>query len=206
MANYCSNSIAFYSNDKEKISELWQNLHDFMANKGDASVYEFLISYAKNKKAVNNNVDRRDYFTAVDAELGENGEDYYFKIETESAWSPNMQGFYDLLSENYDGEVKMVYRSEEPGCGIFITSDVDELFFTERYYLDYCFQGSCETEYFNEHIELMKYLKELFPKAEVNDYDSLQEIREKVETAYAEADDEFYFNLECFEYDTEKEL
>lgn len=203
MANYCSNNIVFYSNNREKISDLWDKMYNFVDKAGYGSVYDFMMTYVKDKEVVSNNVDRRDYFIGVDTELEESGEDYYFKLETESAWSPNMDVFYKFLDKNYDNEIKMVYRSEEPGCGIFITSDVDELFFTERYYLDYGYQGNCQIEYFYEHIELMKYLKELFPKAALNHYDSLKEIRDKVEDIYAVEDADFFFNLECFEYDME---
>lgn len=85
MANYCSNNIVFYSNNREKISDLWDKMYNFVDKAGYGSVYDFMMTYVKDKEVVSNNVDRRDYFIGVDTELEESGEDYYFKLETESA-------------------------------------------------------------------------------------------------------------------------
>lgn len=64
------------------------------------------------------------------------GEFSYFRVDTESAWSP-MTELWEAIVEQYDG-VSFVYIAEEAGNGIFINSDATGLFFCDRYVLEIC--------------------------------------------------------------------
>ena len=65
-----------------------------------------------------------------------------------------------MLKEKYNGTVKMVYQSEEPSCEIYINTNKLGIYFTDRYVVDYSYQGNGDTYYFTwwkEAVEIFKY-------------------------------------------------
>lgn len=198
MANYCSNSIAFYSKDKAVLTELFDKINNILDNTKDRSVYELLLSSGYSSAEADKISDRRDSITYADDKITDSGCGYYyFKADTESAWQPNMTSFFYLLQEKYDNRISLVYATEEPGCGVFINTDVDGLFFSDRYKIDYYIANEYITEYFTDFKDVVCFLNENLPHAKVSLYDSPEEIRHKVRVAYDDGND-FYFNLDRF--------
>ena len=64
--------------------------------------------------------DGRDTFVDVDDEVSEKESIFYFKFQTESAWSPNVDVFRKIISDKNGEDLDMEYCSEEPGVGIYI--------------------------------------------------------------------------------------
>jgi len=60
------------------------------------------------------------------------GETLHF--DTETAWGP-MTEVFDFIKTVYPS-LKIYYSSEEPGCEVFVTNDIDGIHFPNRYYLD----------------------------------------------------------------------
>lgn len=55
------------------------------------------------------------------------------KLTTETAWVACTE-LMDKIAEKYD--LQLFYYSEEPGCGIFETNDVEGQFYSFRYMVD----------------------------------------------------------------------
>lgn len=56
-----------------------------------------------------------------------------FKLTTETAWVACSE-LMDKIAEKYD--LQLFYYSEEPGCGIFETNDMEGQFYSFRYMVD----------------------------------------------------------------------
>lgn len=199
MSNYCSNNIAFYSNDKTLLQNLYDIMLDVFNNSKSRSVYDILLKHGYSTEEAQKISDSRDYLAYMEFELTDKRCGYYaFKAETESAWQPNMTTFFYLLQDKYANKISLVYTSEEPGSGVFINTDVDGLFFTDRYKIDCCLDNNYFTDYFTNFNEVIEFIQEDYPKADVCIYDNPEEIRNKVITAYGSSNEDNFFYLDRF--------
>ena len=201
MANYCSNNIAFYSKDRAALQDLFAKINDVLDNTNNHSIYQLILKHGYSEEAAKKITDCRDYITYAEDKITDCPCGYsYFKIDTESAWQPNMTTFFYLLQDKYANKISLVYTSEEPGSGVFINTDVDGLFFTDRYRIDYCIEDYYETEYFDTFKEVTDYIREKFPKAKICIFDSPNLIKDKIHEAYIteETYHNFYFYLDRF--------
>ena len=199
MANECETSIVFYSEQKERICDLWQSITDFCKNNHDCTIYKFMrkIGYSQNDLYRS---DERGAITYCDSFVSYKDNIAYFKIETVSAWTPQIDEFYKLVNEKYDRKISIVFKAEEIGCGIYYNTDIEGRFFKDRYKIDYCLRQDI-VKYFECFDEAIEYIKKNFPKAKVNIFDDINIIEEKVEAAYDKNEDsEFFFNFKRFEY------
>ena len=125
-------------------------------------------------------------------------------------WSPNLK-FWDLIIEREyttdDGErmIDYVYEAEEPGCEIYINTDVDGEFFCDLYKVDAylpkdLFCGEVMTEYFSSTEDLFDALKTLFGKIfnfdEPNDVNLKIFINEYLQKHYPNSD--YYLSVHEF--------
>ena len=199
MSNYCSNNIAFYSNDKTLLQNLYDIMLDVFNNSKSRSVYDILLKHGYSTEEAQKISDSRDYLAYMEFELTDKRCGYYaFKAETESAWQPNMTTFFYLLQDKYANKISLVYTSEEPGSGIFINTDVDGLFFNDRYKIDCCLDNNYFTDYFTDFTDVIEFIQEDYPKADVCIYDNPEEIRNKVITAYGSSNEDNFFYLDRF--------
>lgn len=57
-------------------------------------------------------------------------------VETETAWEP-MPGIWDMiLAECGYTDIKYVYQAEEPSCELYINTDTEGRFFSDRYHVE----------------------------------------------------------------------
>lgn len=201
MANYCSNSIAIYGYDKEKVDEL----HDLMIkffneNSSNNSIRAFVVACGYSSDEALKMADGRDTIVDVDDEISEKERLFYFKFQTESAWNPNVGVFRKIISDKYGEELDIEHCSEEPGMGIFINTDETGFFFTDRYYLNSCINGEYETEYFESREEVLDWVKSKFPDIQATTMTYVHKIEEEVCKRIDESGDDF-FTLRRFDYD-----
>lgn len=199
MANECETSIVFYSEHKEMIKNLWRNIMDFCKDNHDCTIYKFMreIGYSKDDL---HKFDERGAITDCDSSVTYEDNVAYFKIETVSAWMPQVDEFYKLIDEKYDREISLVFEAEEMGCGIYYNTDIEGRFFKDRYKIDYCLKQDT-VKYFERFDEAINYIKEIFPKAKVSIFDDIDIIEEKITAAYdMNEDNEYFFNFKRFEY------
>lgn len=199
MANECETSIVFYSEHKEMIKNLWRNIIDFCKDNHDCTIYKFMreIGYSKDDL---HKFDERGAITDCDSSITYKENIAYFKIETVSAWMPQVDEFYKLIHEKYDREISFVFKAEEMGCKIYYNTDIEGRFFKDRYKIDYCLKQDI-VRYFERFDDAIDYIKEIFPKAKVSIFDDIDIIEEKITAAYdMNEDNEYFFNFKRFEY------
>ena len=198
MANQCDTSIVFYCENKRMIKDLWRNITDFCSDNHDCTIYKFMrkMGYSKNDLHI---FDERGAITYCDSSVTHKDSIAYFKIETVSAWMPRVDEFYKLVDEHYDREISIVFEAEEFGCGLYYNTDIEGRFFKDRYKVDYHFKVDT-VKYFERFSDVIGYLKKIFPKAKVSQFDDINIIEEKVQAVYS-INDECFFNLNRFEYE-----
>jgi len=165
MPNYCSSKYAFFAND-ENIGEL-KRLHDCLTDT------IAVLSQVKNdfepgclgKVAIEHGIDPKcipcrggiNYLSNFEAESG------YFTLDTETAWAP-MDELWEAVISRYSG-ISYVYIAEEPGLEVYINTDVEGTFFTERYLFEICGytpvpEGWCVDDEKLDYLEIRKYFKD----------------------------------------------
>ena len=200
MANYCSNRIVFFSDSEILLKDLLDKIQHCLRTPQQNSVENFVKLCGYNGSSA----DPRDYFNDCEDKISDSEYGKYFMFSTESAWSPNVEVFYEILLFKYKGRVQMVYQSEEEGFEIFISSDVDELFLKDKYKLYYCLNGCDDVEYFEDYSELIKYFTDNFPEAGIKYFDGIEGIKKKYTKAYGD-DDNNHIELHYFEYDYDRQ-
>lgn len=200
MANYCSNCIAFFGNDLDKLEHLRKMMDNTFNLSEYGSIRDFIMSYGYAKEEAISFTDGRDSFIEVDFEVSKDDESYYFTIQTESAWSPNVEVFRKVITDHYEDVIDFVHCSEEPGFAIYVNTDTTGRFYEDNYHLDYCVKGKYVMEYFTTFKEVISALMEDFPELEFSIYDSVDEINDRVQTLLDNSKDD-YFNL--YEYTKE---
>lgn len=89
----------------------------------------------------------------------------WIKIETETAWSPQVEDVVGKMLEDYYPDLNYEFIAEEPGCEIYINTDVSGRFFVDRYKIDYDISEIdpkyCDTEYFDKGEDLLDRVKEI---------------------------------------------
>lgn len=200
MANYCSNTIALFGYDKKKLDAFRKLMVESFKSSKDKTVRDFVIECGYSKETAEELTDGRDTFTDVDDEVSEKEGVYYLRFKTESAWNPNVAIFRMIIMEKFNNEFDIEYCSEEPGIGIFINTDEEGFFFTDRYYMDSCINGEYFTEYYETKEEILSFIREKFPEAKVTIKTTLHKIEEEI-SKYIDDDGDDFFSLHKFSYE-----
>ena len=92
------------------------------------------------------------------------------RFDTESAWT-YPEELIDFLLEKYPG-IDIYFSAEEPSMAIYLTNDVDGLYFADRYVLS---QEDSDPEYYSagEEKEFLRDLSEMIGK-EINNLDDVR--------------------------------
>ena len=192
MANYCSNSIVFYSKDRLKLARFLRKVYAAFDSIG-SGFYNLLVLHGYTNRQISGMIDRRDTLTYCDSKLATQGDTYSFKAETETAWVPHMELFYKILRDNYGNLIRMVYQSIETGCGIYINTDKDGKYLPERYMIDCFHDGDYHTEYFETYEEAIDWINKEYPTFSFSRFDDLEEVETRLQQAYS-------YDTNCFFY------
>ncbi|MBO5168030.1 MAG: hypothetical protein J6B49_02905 [Phascolarctobacterium sp.] len=195
MANHCSNCIAFYGNDLDKL----ENFRTLMDDKCEF-IRDFAMKCGYSEEETFRFTDGRDTFVEVSDVVNRDDTSYYFIIQTESAGTPNVEAFSKILEERYSNQIDFVYCSVEPGSEIYVNTDTNGRFFSDQYHLDFCINGEYVMEYYSIFKEVVEVLREKIPEMEFSNYDSVDEINDRVQNWLIDKPDD-YFNL--YEYSEE---
>lgn len=205
MANICVNTIYFCSKDKEALEAFYKKFRGCYDRLSHNDVYELFLEHGYQEEELRNLIDRRDDLTGCDGILSKLDDYYYFEGETSSAWEPHMDVFYKLLDEKYDNKIRMYYCSEENGCGVYATNDIDGIFFDERYRLDYGYNGKYNVVCFSSLKRMVQYIKTNM-REDISELDELSTMEEKIIDAYNTINPDFYCFIHRFEYDYERRV
>ena len=205
MANYCSNSIVFFSKDKSKLSRFLRKVYAAYDSIG-SGFYNLMVLHGYKNREILSVIDKRDSFTHCDTKLAKENDTYSFRVDVETAWEPHMAMFYKIIREKYSDAIQLVYMAEECGSDLYVNSDKEGIYFRERYMVDCCHNGEYLKEYFESYPEAIDWIRSEYG-IDTDKFDSIQEVEAKVE-AVDSFDDGDFFNFHRFEteykYDAER--
>ena len=205
MANYCSNSIVFFSKDKTKLSRFLRKVYAAFDSIG-SGFYNLMVLHGYKNREILSVIDKRDSFTHCDSRLEQDKDTFSFRVDVETAWEPHMAMFYKIIREKYNDAIQLVYMAEECGSDLYVNSDKEGIYFRERYMVDCCHNGEYFKEYFESYPEAIDWIRSEYG-IDTDKFDSIQEVEAKVE-AVNTFDDGDFFNFHRFEseykYDAER--
>ena len=101
----------------------------------------------------------------------------------EEAWGAT--DFHEMLQIGIP-DIKVYYRVDEPDDAVYATNDKEGKYFTERYFVDTCIDGNCESEYFTTEEEAYKWLSHI-TQGRVHNFEELDQFNDDYEdTEYAD--------------------
>lgn len=202
MANYCENDICWFGYDRESVEKIRQLILLCFKDRGSCSVRDFAMACGYSREEAEKLVDYRDMITDVNDCVSEKEGVFYFYFSTSSAWEPNVSIFYRIINRFFGGSqvYGIEYCSVETGTDIYINSDMEGFFFTDRYYLDCCINDEYSTEYFETKQELLDWLKERFPMAKLFIKMDLHFIEDEVRK-YINEDGDDFITIYMYSYD-----
>ena len=120
-------------------------------------------------------------------------------VETITAWNPATELFDTIIDKHYldnryNRLIDFVYTAEEPGFNIYINTDTEGRFFSDRFYVDSCVNDVYESNYLENEQDVIDWLKETFK--EIPDFTTLKEF-ECCKSVILGEDD--YINIHEFE-------
>ena len=132
MPNWCSNKIAFYSDENSFIlleafhSDLQKYLDYKDPKTGENS--DWVGNWLESNKVDTESVHCRGFLQSCELY------DTFVRVDMETAWCPTTE-IWDIIAEKYS--LSYVYVSEESGNEVYVNSDAENRFFSERYILNY---------------------------------------------------------------------
>lgn len=155
MANWCSTFYAIEGGQDalEKIYDA--SINTLKKSESDGSYTwegNILINLGYNEKELNG-YDLRGFL--YDSPLLENG---VLRLQCEEAWT--ITNFKTLIEELFS-DVVVYFMAEEPGCDYYVTNDESGKYFDERFYVDTCINGNCESGYFIDREDAYDYVYSL---------------------------------------------
>lgn len=177
MANYAYNAITFITPNTEQdllnLEFLMTNLvYLFETDDEYCNHITHKISDTYGTKKFN--FDGRDNFNWIsdDIEYIDSMDVWTYDIQIESAWCPVISRFKEWVQSIYPN-IDVVGTCEEPGCCVYVNTDVDGNFYTTRYCLDICRNDEYNSEYYDSLIEVNEVLGPILNIPKDCDYDTL---------------------------------
>jgi len=202
MSNLCSNQLCFVSKRKEPLKRLLYSFQRCCTNNNN-SIVDVLVANGITKQAAQKRTDGRDYLEDFGEDITKDKDNNFcLYVDTTTAWDTNLQPWLYLIKKKYDNRIKVFYKSEEPGNGIYYTNDENWEYFDERYTVDYCIGELFGREYFNDLKSLQGFVKEVFG-VKISEMDSLDVIKGRIleHLQKENLSDSEYLNINEFVYD-----
>ena len=162
MANYAYNAITFITPNTEQdllnLEFLMTNLvYLFETDDEYCNHITHTISDTYGTKKFN--FDGRDNFNWLSDQIDyiDSMDVYTYDIQIESAWCPVISRFKEWVQSIYPN-IDVVGTCEEPGCCVYVNTDVDGNFYTTRYCLDICRNDEYNSEYYDSLVEVNEVL------------------------------------------------
>ena len=120
------------------------------------------------------NFDGRDNFNWISDQIEyiDSMDVWTYDIQIESAWCPAISRFKEWVQSIYPN-IDVVGTCEEPGCSIYVNTDVDGNFYTTRYCLEICRNDEYNSRYYDSLIEVNEVLGPILGIPKDCDYDTL---------------------------------
>lgn len=150
MPNWCSNTVVYYSKEKDDVDKLVSTIKDCYPD--DYNVDLCWLSYLADKLGIK--ISECGGYIEWVGDVEKEDEYYCVKIDIESAWSPLATLFYQIADAT---NTLCVYSAEEPGSEIYINTDEYGNFLTDRYKIT-----DIDSEYFESMSGLIDYCNDVY--------------------------------------------
>lgn len=134
-------------------------------------IYELFGEFDKGERKPFDELSAKNWEGNIAWALGEDTKDYYLRgfiqsceiekglltIEAEEAWG--ISDFRHILEKHYE-DMKVYFMVEEEGNEVYATNDSEGKYFSCRFVVNSCLDGSYEWEYFNTEQEALQYIAE----------------------------------------------
>lgn len=200
MANDCYNLIIFRCNKEKPILDFLNKINLLLENSKRGFV-DLLESYNLDEDDYNCSfrgsiINCDDYLSYNDAE-----DEYYFYMDTETAWLPLMD-IFDIILGHLDNGIEYYYTSEEPGMDIYINTDSSEIYLKPRFnvYLDYSNKSNL-----SEGLQTLEDCYKLICKTMGWKYTTIKQIKRKLKKfekiCKYKTKQNFYYDITEYSYD-----
>ena len=193
MPNWCYNQTIFYG-DEETVQKIYKGLEETVDLIKDNHIDKFFRLLGVPQEELDTTYNTRAFICDFDINKEENA----LILSYESAWNPIIEDL-DAILIKYQPNLKQVTWAEECGCGIYINTDREGLYFTDRYYLDMSTEGGNDfndNKYFNCLEDAIKAFKEFY---EVNtEITTEEELRKEISKVRDRYDDDVYITFDEF--------
>jgi len=136
--NWCSTTIAVYGNEEDiqSIASVLDGLRgakESRVENGFGNLWEgnVLDAYGIPWEGVSCRGVIDDYYIATN----KNNEKYLYLLQTD-AWCQNV-GYLEAIIDKAGYDLKYVYQADEPGCGLYLNSDVERRFLIDKFKIDF---------------------------------------------------------------------
>ncbi len=173
MANICANVMCVYTYDKNEanLKKVYNILKENFTNCLSISEAVFHLRPDLSEKEIDKKLAQYETRGWIDCDSdityhdAAEGKPAYIQIYYQSKWSPTIEA-WDLAIEPYG--LEEVTIAEEPGCEVYINTDTDHVFFTDKYLIDIYYNGN---EEYPDAAEIREYYSDLQDAlADVNKY------------------------------------
>ncbi len=159
MPNWCSTVIAFWSNEDCALDAFRENIIraleilpivDNESENWQGRVSRYFDTSAKGERGFIQDI------SPIEKIWSDGHIKHYFTVSQEDAWGPHISMWSGIINES-ELNISIDYTAEEPGCGIYVNTDTEGIFFPDRYLCD-CSIGC---EYFSAEGDMIERLKEI---------------------------------------------
>lgn len=209
MANYCSNSVTYYSDNQGQILNLYLRLRGAAEALGDMEMGSIRAKPLLAELGVDpETIEKLDGRTSINylRLLVEDEKPVGVQFDAESAWSP-CDDFADILLRAIypdRGDIEMVYTAEEPGCEVYVNTDVDHRFYKTVLVMN-VIAGEINDSYYysvdelNDAFDMIKKLTGYRPSklADLDDAKFMEKLEAGFRKKYPDEDD--YLGIYTYE-------
>lgn len=209
MANYCSNSVTYYSDNQGQILNLYLRLRSAAEALGDMEMGSIRAKPLLAELGVDpETIEKLDGRTSINylGLLVEDEKPVGVQFDAESAWSP-CDDFADILLRAIypdRGDIEMVYTAEEPGCEVYVNTDVDHRFYKTVLVMN-VIAGEINDSYYynmdelNDAFDMIKKLTGYRPSelADLDDAKFMEKLEAGFRKKYPDEDD--YLGIYTYE-------
>lgn len=217
MPNWCYTNFVLYSENEEQLCNLFNAIHEVVNSSvsrvsngfgpawlGNIVDYHGLDPHTEHCRGAIVSMSE-----AVEVKNHNEKTFWYFNTAQETAWAPTPEMWDKILKQTYP-DVQFEYCAEEPGMGLYVNTDTEGGFITDRYLLDCCLPACWGKnlyirEYFADREEMLDALLHiLLDQTNLKDGDIPDEehVIEWLQDACENADDEDAFFI-LAEFETE---
>lgn len=202
MPNWCDNTTFIYG-DKQQLEEFWSVIEKEVLKGGEGVkknswgnlwLGNIFLHFYSEEEGNELGLQFRGAFLDDYVSLYYNREEGFIQMRYETAWSPNIESWEQLLYDFFP-KLKQATKSEESGVGIYVIKDDERLFFNDKYVLEALINDDFYTNYFDKDEEVVDFVNREFNK----NYKSIKELLEDKEWLEEIESNNGYFCLNEFE-------